>query len=146
MERGDIAPFERPSRACMFEGLLASPPKKHRLLIKRQEEDRTLRGWTPHEIPLKSLVYQTNNLGLHIAVFTLLGSDMEDPVYRWLTNRGARATVYAYDGIAELVEVLRYNQQFKTVYVPTKDLWQTIGMRATVVSPTAELGGSVGVK
>lgn len=146
MERNDIATYQKASIGCFFEGLLASPPKPHRLLFKRTVEDRTLRGWLPHDIPLKSLVYQTTRLGMHIDVITLLGYDMEDPIYRWLSNRGVRTNVHAYESLDEFVEVIRYNEQFKTIYVPTEDLWKRVGIRATVVPPTHELGHSFGIK
>jgi hypothetical protein len=140
MERGDIAIYERPERACLFEGLIASPTKRRVFKFRPNDDITTLKGWVAHELPLKTLIDQTNRLDITTAVFTTLGTHMEDDVYRWLTRRGVSCPVYAFDSLAEAVEAYRYNFSFHTIYVPTTELAQMFGIRATAVDPLTSWG------
>lgn len=137
MERGDIATYDRPERACMFEGLLANPPHKLRTLFRREEDALTsLKNWTANELPLKSLIDSTNRLHIHTQVFTLLGHDMEELVYQWLLRKGVACSVYAYSSIDDAITDFRYNRSLHTIYVPTQEVASQIGLRAKVVSPS----------
>ena len=146
MEKGNIAEHHRYERACIFENLLANPPKTPKWFPSRSDADNPLKGWTANELPLKSVIDSTNRLGLPLAVITLLGVDMEDPIYRWLLKRGVACTVLAFDGLEDALEAFKYNQWFRTIYVPTEELAQIIGIRSTVVSPSAAFGAAVGLK
>lgn len=133
MENGDIAAFDRPQRACMFEGLLAQPPTSRFLRFKRSQTDN-LNGWKANELPLKSLIDNTNRLGVHTLVFTFLGEPYEELIYRWLLNKGVSCTVLAYDDIPDALEDFKYNRSLQTILVPDQDLAHMIGIRAKVVS------------
>lgn len=135
MEGGDIAAFSRPERACIFEGLLASPPQKFRMLFKRAPEDTpSLKGWRANEMPLKSLVDSTNRLGVHTLVFTLMGASFEDEIYRWLIKKGVTCTVFAYDSLEEAIDDFKYNRGLHTIMVADQEMAFNIGIRAKVVS------------
>lgn len=137
MERGDIAVYERPERACIFEGLLAVPPHKLKTFFKREEDAETsLKKWKANELPLKSLIDGTNRLGIHTQVVTLLGPDMEEPVYQWLLRKGVSCSVHAYGSLAEAIEDFKYNRALHTIMVPDQEMAAQIGLRAKVVSPT----------
>lgn len=141
MERGDIASYASPERACLFEGLLADPPNRVRRMfgMLRDTEDG-LKGWVANELPLKSLIDSTNRLNIHTHVFTLMGGPMEEPIYQWLLRKGVSCTVHGYSSIDDALEDFRYNRGLHTIYVPTTELAYRIGIRAKVVSPTAAWG------
>jgi hypothetical protein len=141
MEGGDIAAFDRPSRACIFEGLLAEPPTRKKALAARFSKDKdvevtSLRAWVANERPLKSLIDTTNRVGIHTMVFTLMGPAMEEPIYQWLLQKGVTTTVRGYNAIEEFSEDLKYDRGIHTVYVTKQEHWSVLGLRATVVSPT----------
>ncbi len=140
MERGDIAIYELPQRACLFEGLIAVPAKNRFFKRRSSDEVTRLKGWTANELPLKTLIDQTNRLGFTTAVFTTLGTHMEDDVYRWLLRRGVSCPVYAFDSLEEAIEAYRFNFSFHTIYVPTTELAHAFGMRATAVDPSTSWG------
>lgn len=138
MERGDIATYVAPERACLFEGLIAEPPTKLHRLLNLVDKDATddLKRWKANEMPLKSLIDSTNRLGIHTQVFTLLGPFMEEPIYHWLLRKGVSCSVYGYTNINDALDDFKYNRGLNTIYVPTTELAHTIGIRAKVVSPS----------
>jgi hypothetical protein len=141
LEKGDIAVFERPTRACIFEGLLASPPSTSKKLLNvfnsKDPGVKGLKSWTANELPLKSLVDSFNRLGIPTFVFSLLGDDMEEPIYNWLVRRNAAVPVFCYNTIEEVQEELKYNRNLHVIYVTEQDHAAVLGMRAKVVLPTA---------
>jgi hypothetical protein len=138
MERGDIAVFDRPSRACIFEGVLANPPSTVSKLVGKlsRESDLSLSRWTANEIQLKSLIDTTNRLNAHTMVFTLMGAAFEEPIYQWLLRKGVATTVQGYTSIEEFREDLKYNRGLHTVYVSDQEHYAALGLRAMCVSPT----------
>lgn len=137
MERGDIATYDRPERACIFEGLLAEPPSRLKSFFKKEENAETsLKKWKANELPLKSLIDSTNRLGIHTQVFTLLGLEMEEPVYQWLLRKGVSCSVHAYDSLEEAIQDFKYNRSLNIIFVQDQEMALDIGLRAKVVSPT----------
>jgi hypothetical protein len=142
MEKGDISTHDHPSLACVFEGLLANPPKRSSRIfgkLKRVDDDlpSDLRGWTPNELPIKSLIDLTNRIGISTLVITFMGPDMEEPIYRWLLRKGVAPNVQGYRSIEEFREDLKYNRLLSTVYVADSEQAAQLGIRATVVSTTS---------
>lgn len=141
MERGDISDFAVIGQACVFEGLLASPPatRTGRLRTKyytsREEWDTALKLWKPHDLPLKSLIDSVKRLKIATVVITFLSEEATDPIYRWLLRKGVMTTVEFYESPEAYANDLRYNRAIKSVWVPTKDIAYTLGMRAVVTSP-----------
>ncbi len=145
MEKGDIGNIQSPTQACIFEGLLASPPAEKKGLRsfiskKTLNWDDTLKLWLPNEMPLKSLIDTTNRLGIVTYVFTLLGEDAADPVYRWLLRKGVACPVESYPDIESIRDDLKYNRRLNTLYVPKEEYAQVVGIRAKVVSPVSVWG------
>jgi hypothetical protein len=141
LERGDIAVFDRPTRACIFEGLLANPPSTSRkflnLFSKSDVNEKPLHGWTANELPLKSLVDSFTRLEIPTFVFSLLGEDMEEAIYKWLVRKNASVPVYCYSSIEDFREDLRYNRSLHTIFVVEEEHAAVLGLRSKVVSPTA---------
>jgi hypothetical protein len=145
MEKGDIGYIQSPTQACLFEGLLASPPPDKKglrsLLSKKPDNwDEALKLWVPHELPLKSLIDTTNRLGIVTYVFTLLGDDSVDAIYRWLLKKGVACPVEAYPNIETIRDDLKYNRRLSTLYVAEEEHAKVVGIRATVVSPISAWG------
>lgn len=144
MENGDIAVFEKPVRACIFEGLIASPPKTSKKLLnifsKKDHDTKPLHGWEANELPLKSLIDSVNRLNAGTFLFSLLGSDMEEPIYKWLVRKGVALPVYCYDRLEDFREDIKYNRALHTIYVVEQEHAAVLGLRAKVVLPTTTWG------
>lgn len=140
MEAGDIGVSSRIGQACVFEGVLASPPIgvaliKEKYHIRRGSWDDALKLWTPNELPLKSLIDSSERMGIATDIITFLDADATEPMYRWLVRKGIHLAVVHYDTPELYAEDLKFNRGIKVVYTPNKEIAYTLGMRATVVSP-----------
>lgn len=141
MERGDIGAFTSLGQACVFEGVLASPPQaigrrvRERLYKQVNDWDSTLKLWKPHEIPIRSMSDHINRLGVATHVVTFLSNDAAEPIYRWLLRKGVAASVTYYPTPADYRDDLKYDLGIKTVYVPDSTIAAAVGIRAMVVTP-----------
>lgn len=141
MERGDIGAFATLSQACLFEGLLAQPPTSFkskvlgRIRVGTNDWDSALKLWKPYDLPVKSLIDSVERLGVATMVFTFLGEDTVEPIYRWLLRKGVSTSVESYPSVADFVEDLRFNMSIRNVFVPTDEYYRQIGIRASVVNP-----------
>jgi len=147
MERGDIGDFFISAQACVFEGLLASPPTtkkfdrlKSEFYIRQGKWDAALALWVPHELPIKSLVHHLRVLGIVTEVVTFLDAEAQEAVYRWLLRKGISVNVTYYPSVAEYVADLKYMPGIRAVYVPDSDMAFNIGIRAVTSSPTTSWG------
>lgn len=136
--------FEKPVRACIFEGLIASPPSTTRRLLgtfsKKDPDTKPLHGWTANELPLKSLIDSVNRLNVGTFLFSLLGPDMEEPIYKWLVRKGVSIPVFGYAQLEDFREDIKYNRGLHTIYVVEDEHAALLGLRAKVVSPTVAWG------
>lgn len=142
MERGDISIGSAIGQAALFEGVLAKPPTgvasvKEKYYQRRGAWDEAIKLWTPNDLPLKSLIDSVERLGISTDVITFLSVDAVEPIYRWLVRKGVTTPVYYYEDAEAYAVDLKYNRAIRVVYVPTKEVAYTLGMRATVVSPDA---------
>lgn len=142
MERGDISAVARVGQACVFEDVLASRPVgtdalKEKFHIRRGNWESALKLWKPNDLPLKSLIDSVDRLGISTLVVTFLPHASIDAVYHWLLRKGVTCPVEHYDSPEDYELDLRYDRQVKVVYVPNKEIAYTLGMRATVISPTS---------
>lgn len=142
MQGNDISAFENIGQATMFEGVLANPPDKATSKLKSffakqaDDWDRVIAGWHPNPLPIKSLADCVNRRRIGTDVYTFLSPDAVDPINRWLVRKGISVPVYYYESVEALAEDLRYNRGIKVIYTSSHDHAMTLGMRATVVSPT----------
>lgn len=140
MERGDIGDFVLPGQACVFEGLLASPPDKvsnklkYRFHMASNDWDAALRLWKTNDLPVKSLIDSVKRKGITTLVVTFLSPDAVEPIYRWLLRKGITTTVEFYESPEAYADDLRYNRSILNVYVPETEMAHIIGFRATVIS------------
>ena len=138
MENNDILPWETAKQGTIFEGVLATPPSRSLLkdlLNKGNDWDTKILRWKAGDLCLRSIIDCVNRLGIRTDVYTFLDPDAPEPIERWLTRKGVSVSCFYYPSVEELAEDLRYNRAIHKVYVPTKEMWLTIGPRATVVSP-----------
>lgn len=142
MENGDIGAYTIASQACVFEDLLAARPigsaaLKEKFYARRGEWEKALKLWKPNDLPLKSLIDSVNRRNIETAVVTFLPDEAVEDIYKWLVRKGVSCTVNAYESPEDYEADLRYDRGVKVVYVPSKEIAYTLGMRATVVSPTS---------
>jgi hypothetical protein len=133
MQGNDIAVTADIGQGVIFEGLLATPPQKR--FFKRQDDDwnKELRKWKANELPLKALIDTADRLGVDTEVYHFLGDDATAAVDTWLVRKGISLPVYGYSSVEELAYDLRFKRSVRTIYVPTQEQAQVIGIRATVV-------------
>jgi hypothetical protein len=147
MERGDIGDYTRPGQACVFEGLIASPPEKKKFSLSKHDTyqrqgkwEQALALWVPNELALKSLINHVRRLGITTDVITFLSPDAVDPIYNWLLRKGVSTGVYYYTSAQAYADDLKYDYSIRNVYVPSSEIGAIIGMRATTVAPTTIWG------
>ena len=148
MERGDIGLSTTPGQACVFEGLLASPPPKKRfdalksqLRINQDRWDLALPLWTANELPLKSLIHCYTRLGIATDIITFLSVDAVDPIYQWLVRKCKLVpNILYYESPSAYADDLKYDTSTRVVYVPDHEMALAIGVKATVVSPASTWG------
>jgi hypothetical protein len=141
MERGEITDFVRVGQACVFEGLIASPPAgtsliKEKFYERNNNWTSALKLWRPNDLPLKSLIDSTVRLGIATDVITFLSEEAVEPIYQWLLRKGVTCPVTYYEDVESYEVDLRYNRAIRVVYVSNQEHARTLGMRATVVPPT----------
>jgi hypothetical protein len=141
MERGEIAEFSRVGQACIFEGLLATPPAGASLLKEKFHERNNnwtaaLKLWRPNDLPIKSLIDSSIRLSIATDIITFLSEDAVEPIYQWLLRKGITCPVFHYEDITSYELDLRYNRAVRVVYVANQEDARILGMRATVVPPT----------
>lgn len=141
MERGDIGSFSVLAQACVWEGVLATPPEglskkaRYKLAERSSDWETAIQLWKPLDIAVKSLVDCVNRLNIGTDVVTFLHPDAADPIYRWLLRKGVSTSVTYYPSSEEYSIDLRYNRGIKTVYVATDEDASIIGFRSHVVQP-----------
>lgn len=153
MEGGDIGVTIQKHVACMFEGLLCTveedavdPPKKRRLwgreapIVKDKDMAKIVRSWRPNEMPLKSVIHLTKQLGIGVEVYTYYPEDFVETIERWLGRKGISVTVHPYDDIMHLHEDFKYNRDVQVLFTNSERDAQMLGMRATVVPPEKTFG------
>jgi hypothetical protein len=145
MQNNDIGPFITNKIACMFEGLIITiPDEEDRGLFRRKRPPRTaeeeVRRWKVNELPLKSLIHLTTKLEVGVEVYTYLDYEYVDHIERWISRKGAVATVYHYEGVDDLAEDFKYNRDIRVLYTPNEDDAALLGIRATVVQPDKTWG------
>lgn len=142
MEKGDIDAYTIFGQACIFEDLIAQRPTgatavKEKFYARRGEWEKAMKLWKPNDLPLKSLIDSVERRGINTNVITFLPAEAEEAVYRWLLRKGVSCTVTTYASPEDYESDLRYDRSIKVVYVPSKEIAYTLGMRATVVSPAS---------
>jgi len=141
MERGDISDYTTTSQSCIWEGVLANPPKgfslKTRYLLYERANnwESAIPMWKPNDLSVRSIADCTNRLHISTDVITFISQGAVDPIYNWLLRKGITTTVLYYPSPKEYAFDLRYNRGIKTVYVANDDDAFTIGLRAHVVQP-----------
>jgi hypothetical protein len=152
MEKGDIGISIQKHVACMFEGLLctvveeAEIPRKRRFfgrdqpIVKDKDMDKIIRSWRPNELPLKSVIHLTKQLGVGVEVYTYYPEDFVEPIERWLGRKGISVTVTPYDDVMHLMEDFKYNRDVVVLFTPDERDAQMLGMRATVATPDQTFG------
>ena len=153
MEGNDIGITVQKHLACMFEGLLCTVlpqdevPKKRRFFGKTKElelpdkeMERIVRSWKPNEMPIKSVIHLTQQLGIGVEVYTYYPPDFVEPIERWLGRKGVHVNVVAYDDVMHLQEDFKYNRDVQVLFTPYENDAQMLGIRSTVVSPNQTFG------
>jgi hypothetical protein len=152
MEKGDIGITLHKYVACMFEGLLctvvddAEVPKRRRLFgrdapaVKDKDMAKIVRSWQPNEMPIKSVIHLTKQLGIGVEVYTYYPEDFIDPIERWLGRKGISVTVHSYDDVMHLMEDFKFNRDVQVLFTASERDAQLLGMRSTVVSPDHTFG------
>lgn len=141
MEGGDIGNYARMYQACVWEGVLATPPEsvssktKYKIASIKSDWETMIGMWKPVDMGVKSLVDCVNRLGIGTDVVTFLHPDAADHIYKWLVKKGVSTSVIYYESPEEYAIDLRYNRGIKTVYVASQEDALTIGLRAHVVDP-----------
>jgi|TARA_Y100000296_G_C5077558_1_gene208168 hypothetical protein len=144
VEGNDIQTFAPIQQACLFEGVLASPPSKTitkmraSKALRQHEWNRYIGMWLPHEMPLKSLVDSVRRRGIGVEVYTCLPSGTEDAIDQWLFRKGVSVPVYHFDDITEIAAEMKYHSPSMRVHVATDEQAQVLGLRARVASPHSE--------
>jgi hypothetical protein len=156
VEGNDIGVTVHKHVACMFEGLLmtrrevAETPAKRRwlgvgrsskqLLTEEEQNEAEMRLWRPNDLPIKSVIHMTKQLGIGVEVYTFLPSYLQEYVERWLYRKGASVPVYCYFDIEELAEDFKYNRDVHTLFTTDEEQAGRLGIRATVVLPDGTFG------
>lgn len=163
MQGNDIAFTAHQHIACHFEGLLMTPQpepepevsEERRRWWQRKKEDpkfepileddnfvrREMRRWKANEMPLKSVIHMTQQLGLGVEVYTYMDVAWNEAIEHWLARKGAVVQVHHYDDVQHLVEELRFNRDIHTYFTPYESDAAIIGWhRATVVNPLGTFG------
>lgn len=141
MDKNDIGTYETLSQATMFEGVLASPPKKTLKRIRFrvsegiQDWSTAIATWQTNELPVKSLADSVNRLFIGTVVYTFLHPDAVDPIEKWLIRKGISVPVYWYPDVDALADDLKFNRGVRVIYTASHDDAKRLGLRATVVSP-----------
>ena len=141
MERGDIGNYARMYQACIWEGVLASPPEtlsskaRYKVADLKSDWETMIGMWKPLDKSVKSLIDCVNRLGIGTDVVTFLSPEAVDPIYKWLVKKGVSTSVIYYESPEEYAIDLRYNRGIKTVYVASQDDALTLGLRAHVLKP-----------
>jgi hypothetical protein len=144
VEGNDIQTFAPIQQACLFEGVLASPPSKTvtkmraSKALRQHEWNRYIGMWLPHEMPLKSLVDSVRRRGVGVEVYTCLPSGTEEAIDKWLFRKGVSVPVYRFDDITEIAAEMKYHSPSMRVHVATDEQAQVLGLRARVASPHSE--------
>lgn len=135
MQGNDIASFNQIGQGVVFEELLASPPIRR--FFNRFDKDwhKELRRWKVNELPVKALIDTSDRLGIDTEVYQFLHEEATTAIEDWLHRKGVSLPVYYYTNIEELAYDLRFKRSVRTIYVPTQEQAQIIGLRATVVDP-----------
>lgn len=131
----DIREYSDLGQGVIFEGLLASPPKRRVFQRQGSDFDKELSKWVPHDLPLKALIDSYDRLGVNTEVYTFLGQGAGEAVDNWLMRKGISVVVYEYENVEMLAYDLRFKRSMRTIYVPEQEQAVIIGLRATVVSP-----------
>lgn len=151
MEGNDIGITVQKHLACMFEGLLCSIapdqeiPKKSRIFgrepsLPDKDMDKIVRSWVPNEMPIKSVIHLTKQLGIGVEVYTYYPEDFVEPIERWLGRKGISVNVHSYDDVMHLKEDFMYNRDVQVLFTPSERDAQILGIRATVVLPDKTFG------
>ena len=144
MEGNDIQTFAPIQQACMFEGVLASPPSKTSTkmravkALRQHEWNRYVGLWQPHEMSIKSLVDSVRRRKIGVEVYTLIHEDMVDAIDGWLYRKGVSLPVYYFPDLATLSEDLKYHHPSLVVHVSTQEQAQAIGIKARVTDTFRE--------
>ena len=144
MEGNDISTFAPIHQACMFEGVLASPPSKTitkmraAKALRQHEWNRYVGLWQPHEMSIKSLVDSVHRRKIGVEVYTLIHEGMVDAIDGWLYRKGVSLPVYYFPDLATLSEDLKYHHPSLVVHVSTQEQAQAIGIKAKVSNPGRE--------
>jgi hypothetical protein len=142
MLNNDIQSYDAVGYGVIFEDLLASPPEGLKAIgsalhKNRNNWNRVLNLWTPHDLPLKALYDTTHRLGIGAEVYTLLHEDAVDAVDNWLQRKGMSLPVLYYKTFGDLEYDLRFKRSVRTIFVPHQDQAAVLGIRATVTSSTS---------
>ena len=142
MQDNDIISFQSIGYGAIFEDLLASPPEGIKslgaLLHKaRNNWDKFINQWKPHDLPLKALYDTTNRLGVGAEIYTFLHPDAAPAIESWLARKGITSPVIYYESPQLLEYDLRFKRAVRTIFVPHKDQAAILGIRATVTPSTS---------
>lgn len=135
MQGNDIATTADIGQGVIFEGLLASPPQRRLFSWQGGDWSKELRKWKANDLPLKALIDTSDRLGVNTEVYHFLGDDATSAIETWMSRKGVSVPVYGYTNVEELAYDLRFKRSVRTIYVPTQEQAQVIGIRATVVDP-----------
>ena len=141
MEGNDITTSAPIKCGCLFEGVLANPPKgvvtkmRAATAARQHEWHRYIGLWDPSELAVKSLVDMVNRRGVGVEVYTLQPENVADAMERWLSRKGVSVPVLPYDTLSHLSDDLKYRSPSMIVYVATEDQANDVGVKASVVYP-----------
>jgi len=144
VEGNDIKAFAPIQQACLFEGVLASPPVKRvqklraSKAVRQHEWNRYIGLWQAHEMPLKSLVDSVHRRGIGVEVYTCLPLGTEDAIDKWLFRKGVSVPIYHFEDINEIAAEMKYHSPSMRIHVATEEQAQVLGLRARVASPHRE--------
>lgn len=136
----------------MFEGLLCTVaseeeiPKKRKLwgrdapIVKDKDMSKIIRSWQPNEMPLKSVIHLTKQLGIGVEVYTYYPEDFVEPIERWLGRKGISVIVHSYDDVMHLYEDFKYNRDVHILFTASEEDARILGIRSTVVPPDKTFG------
>jgi hypothetical protein len=135
MQGNDIGEYWYKGQGVVFEGVLASPPETliAKLYKQRNNWEKYIGLFTPHEMPLKAMIDSSSRLGIATDVYTFTNPAAVEPINTWLLRKGISVSVMYYSSVEELSYDLQFQRSIRTIYVGTDEQAAVIGIRSHVV-------------
>lgn len=139
MEDNDIGVSYVARHAVRFEGLLMWEEVEEVGRFRKKKKEKV--KWRVHDMAMKSLLHQLQQLKINVQVITYLGDDYEDEIETWLARKGAHVEVVSYDDPYEWAEDLRKDREIQRYYTADAAERDIIGWQhVTVVRPSQAWG------